>query len=167
MATLNGGTRDADSGNRNLYEGVQDGEPGRRATTGTRIRRAAEQYKTLHGVPECPRAARRGGRAATSPPACTSPGYSCYGNHDGLLQGNVPTSETADAIFTGSRSSRTSRRVKPPLKFVGDMLGQITAVKAALDAGEGLAEAPDDEDQGVGAGEQYVWLRSAAAMAYC
>lgn len=29
--------------------------------------------------------------------------YSCYGNHDGLLQGNLPRSEAADRILTGDR----------------------------------------------------------------
>ncbi len=97
---LDGGkTVRPDSGNLNRYDGVMDAN--------------ALYYDTHYWHPEwhaarqegrqAPRPARLPGRhqrsstprAARSPrPACTSPWYTCFGNHDGLIQGNFPAKTT-------------------------------------------------------------------------
>jgi len=134
MAVLNGGTVTADSGAMGEYEGVQAVSWGDANYWHPDPGVANGDYDTK-GFPRVP-----GLLAAAIKPyesaGLNIPWYSCYGNHDGLIQGNLPTSEAADGIFTGSRKLTDLAPGTPPLKFIGDMLGQITAVKAALDAGD-------------------------------
>ena len=88
ITTLDGGHLVPNSGNPSLYEGVQDlVSPDLHYWNPEAS--VADQYKTLHGFPSYP------GLLASAilpfdAPGLKIPWYSCYGNHDGLLQGNVP-----------------------------------------------------------------------------
>lgn len=133
MGVLNGGSVTANSGKPGEYEGVQavawgdtnywHPDPG--------VANGPYDAKSFPLVPGMLEAAVKPFAAA----GLNIPWYSCYGNHDGLIQGNLPTSDAADAIFTGAKKITDLPAGMPPLKFIGDMLGSITAVKAGLDAG--------------------------------
>jgi metallophosphoesterase (TIGR03767 family) len=88
ITTLDGGGLVPDSGAVGRYEGVQDGvsvdhhywhpDSG-----------ISDDYKTINGFPDYPGLL---GAAITAfnAPGLKMPWYSCYGNHDGLVQGNMP-----------------------------------------------------------------------------
>ena len=133
MAVLNGGSLTANSGANGEYEGVQASgwddasywhpDPGD----------ASGEYDVA-GFPRIPGLLD----AAIAPFASDGlgiPWYSCYGNHDGLIQGNLPTSAAADELFVGSRKITDLAPGQSPLQFVGGMFTQIEGIAAALDAG--------------------------------
>jgi metallophosphoesterase (TIGR03767 family) len=133
MAVLNGGTVRANSGSPAGYEGVQAADwddpsywhPDPGAPSG--------EYDTK-GFPRIPGLLE----AATAPFASDGLNiawYSCYGNHDGLIQGNLPTSATADQLFVGDRKIADLPPGMTALQFVGGMFTQIESVVAGLDAG--------------------------------
>ncbi|MCW2761235.1 MAG: family metallophosphoesterase [Marmoricola sp.] len=104
---LDGGRVVPDSGALNRYEGVMDADPLYYDTHywhpgGTPVGRAADRYRTEFGFPTIPRlmdAARRPFTAA----GLGLPWYTCFGNHDGLSQGNFPTKTIpTNALATGS-----------------------------------------------------------------
>jgi metallophosphoesterase (TIGR03767 family) len=104
---LDGGRVVPDSGAPNRYEGVMDADPLYYDTHywhpgGTPVGRAADRYRTEYGFPTIPRlmdAARRPFTAA----GLGFPWYTCFGNHDGLSQGNFPTKTIpTNALATGS-----------------------------------------------------------------
>ena len=87
-----------DSGNLSRYDGVMDGNalyydthywhPG-----GTPLGKKPDIYRDQHGFPVISNllnAARRGFNA----PGLKTPWYTCFGNHDGLIQGNFPANTT-------------------------------------------------------------------------
>jgi metallophosphoesterase (TIGR03767 family) len=96
-----------DSGAANRYEGVMDNDalyydthywhPG-----GTPVGKAADRYRAEYGFPTIPKlldAARRPFTAA----GLNIPWYTCFGNHDGLSQGNFPTKTIpTNALATGN-----------------------------------------------------------------
>ena len=83
-----------DSGDLHRYEGVMDGDPLYYDTHywhpgGTPIGKTVDRYRGEHGFPTLPGlldAARRPFKAA----GLGIPWYTCFGNHDGLSQGNFP-----------------------------------------------------------------------------
>ena len=83
-----------DSGSTSRYEGVMDADPLYYDTHywhpgGTPVGRSADRYRAEHGFPTIPKlldAARRPFTAA----GLDIPWYTCFGNHDGLSQGNFP-----------------------------------------------------------------------------
>ncbi len=96
-----------DSGALTRYEGVMDGDPLYYDTDywhpgGTPPGKADDDYRSRHGFPRIPKlldAARRPFTAA----GLNLPWYTCFGNHDGLAQGNFPPSTTqTSAIATGN-----------------------------------------------------------------
>jgi metallophosphoesterase (TIGR03767 family) len=96
-----------DSGSRTRYEGVMDADPLYYDTHywhpgGTPAGRTADRYRTQHGFPTIPKlmdAARRPFTAA----GLDLPWYTCFGNHDGLSQGNFPINTVpTNALATGS-----------------------------------------------------------------
>ena len=96
-----------DSGALNRYEGVMDGDPLYYDTHywhpgGTPAGKADDTYRAQHGFPTIPKlldAARRPFTAA----GLDLPWYTCFGNHDGLSQGNFPTRTVpTDTLATGS-----------------------------------------------------------------
>ncbi len=96
-----------DSGDLRRYEGVMDGDalyydthywhPG-----GTPVGKADDRYRSEFGFPTIPKlldAARKPFTAA----GLNIPWYTCFGNHDGLSQGNFPTKTIpTNALATGS-----------------------------------------------------------------
>jgi metallophosphoesterase (TIGR03767 family) len=98
LTVLDGGLVHPNSGAPGVYEGVQDAtwgdprywhpEPG-----------ASDIWRTDHGFGDYPGLLA----AAITPfstPALSIPWYSTYGNHDGLIQGNLPTSSALDDLLT-------------------------------------------------------------------
>ncbi len=96
-----------DSGALNRYEGVMDGDALYYDThywhpSGTPVGKADDRYRTEYGFPTIPKlldASRRPFNAA----GLNIPWYTCFGNHDGLSQGNFPTKTIpTNALATGS-----------------------------------------------------------------
>jgi metallophosphoesterase (TIGR03767 family) len=134
MAVLNGGTVTPNSGKAGEYEGVQSVDWGDPNYWHPESGLANGEYDTK-SFPRMPGLLD----AAIAPfesAGLNVPWYSCYGNHDGLIQGNLPTSEAADALFTGGKKISDLAPGTPPLKFVGDMFGALASVKADLDSGK-------------------------------
>jgi metallophosphoesterase (TIGR03767 family) len=83
-----------DSGSTSRYEGVMDADPLYYDTHywhpgGTPVGRSADRYRAEYGFPTIPKlldASRRPFTAA----GLDIPWYTCFGNHDGLSQGNFP-----------------------------------------------------------------------------
>lgn len=133
LAVLNGGTVEANSGSAGSYEGVQSSSWGDPAYWHPDGGAPSGEYDT-RGFPRIPGLLD----AAVAPfesDGLTIAWYSCYGNHDGLIQGNLPTSATADALFVGDRKITDLPAGSTPLQFVGGMFTQIEGVVAGLDAG--------------------------------
>ncbi len=102
---LDGGkTVRPDSGNLNRYDGVMDGNalyydthywhPG-----GTPLGKKPDIYRDQHGFPVNANVLNASRRPFTSTGLRTSTGqhapwYTCFGNHDGLMQGNFPAKTT-------------------------------------------------------------------------
>ncbi|MEY2431034.1 MAG: hypothetical protein QOC92_759 [Acidimicrobiaceae bacterium] len=88
ITTLDGGRLVPDSGAIGAYEGVQDGvsvdhhywhpDSG-----------IMDDFKTVNGFPDYP-GLLDAAITAFDAPGLNMPWYSCYGNHDGLVQGNMP-----------------------------------------------------------------------------
>lgn len=103
---LDGGTIRSDSGSPLKYEGVADSnkvyydvhywhpDP-------PPAGKAADQYKTDHGFPTVPGLLNAARRPFTAP-GLDIPWYSCFGNHDGLTQGNFPHTVPMSLIGTGA-----------------------------------------------------------------
>lgn len=103
LGVMNGGRVTPQSGHPDRYEGVQaSGDPAYWHPDPA----VQDRYKQLHGFP-----ARAGFlEAALAPFDAAGAGtawYSCFGNHDGLAQGNAPANPAFEAIGVG------------PLKVVG------------------------------------------------
>lgn len=102
---LDGGRIQPDSGSLSRYEGVADGNATYYDThywhpEGVPAGKQPDQYKAQHGFPTIPGlldAARRPFDA----PGLDIPWYSCFGNHDGLTQGNFPHTVPASLLGTG------------------------------------------------------------------
>jgi metallophosphoesterase (TIGR03767 family) len=103
-----------DSGATNRYEGVMDGDalyydthywhPG-----GTPTGKADDRYRADYGFPTIPKlldAARKPFNAA----GLNLPWYTCFGNHDGLSQGNFPTK----TIPTNQLATGSLKVISPP-----------------------------------------------------
>jgi len=134
MAVLNGGTVTANSGKAGEYEGVQAIGWGDVNYWHPDSGLANGEYDAK-GFPRIPGLLD----AAITPfesSGLNIPWYSCYGNHDGLIQGNLPTSDAADALCTGTKKVSDLAPGTAPLKFVADMFAALPAVKADLDSGK-------------------------------
>ncbi|MET0837676.1 MAG: TIGR03767 family metallophosphoesterase, partial [Marmoricola sp.] len=103
-----------DSGASHRYEGVMDNDPLYYDThywhpTCTPAGKADDRYRTEYGFPTIPRlldAARRPFTAA----GLNIPWYTCFGNHDGLSQGNFPPS----TIPTSTIATGAIKVISPP-----------------------------------------------------
>jgi metallophosphoesterase (TIGR03767 family) len=103
-----------DSGSTRRYEGVMDADPLYYDThywhpDGTPVGRDADRYRTEYGFPTIPRlldAARRPFRAA----GLDIPWYTCFGNHDGLSQGNFPIK----TVPTNQLATGNVKVISPP-----------------------------------------------------
>ncbi|GAB2984462.1 TIGR03767 family metallophosphoesterase [Nocardioides montaniterrae] len=103
---LDGGTIRSDSGAPTRYEGVMDGNATYYDThywhpEGVPLGKKADQYKADHGFPTVPGLLAAARRPFTAP-GLDVPWYTCFGNHDGLTQGNFPHTVPLSALGTGS-----------------------------------------------------------------
>lgn len=105
LGVMDGGPVNPNSGDGAAYEGVQvSGD----VAYWHPDRAVADRYKTVYGFP-----AREGflleALAPFTAPGLGVPWYTCYGNHDGLVQGNMPRDPAIDGIATG-----TAKVMSPP-----------------------------------------------------
>lgn len=96
-----------DSGSHSRYEGVMDSnalyyDPHYWHPEGTPLLHADDKLRADHGFPIV-KGLLDAARKPFDAQGLTIPWYSCFGNHDGLLQGNFPNSSTQlSAMCTGS-----------------------------------------------------------------
>src|SRR3954447_3952590 len=103
-----------DSGALDRYEGVMDGDPVYYDTHywhpgGTPAGRQDDRYRSQYGFPTIPKlldAARRPFTAA----GLDIPWYTCFGNHDGLSQGNFPIK----TVPTSTLATGAVKVISPP-----------------------------------------------------
>src|SRR6478736_8382820 len=103
-----------DSGSTSRYEGVMDADPLYYDTHywhpgGTPAGRSADRYSAEYGFPTIPKlldAARRPFEAA----GLDIPWYTCFGNHDGLSQGNFPIK----TVPTNQLATGNVKVISPP-----------------------------------------------------
>lgn len=106
LTVLDGGELAANSGDPDRYEGVQDPTPLAGTSTvdptywhpdeGLRDRWKDAGYPDVPGLLET-------AIAPFDAPGLDIPWYSTYGNHDGLVQGVVPTSAALESVLVGGR----------------------------------------------------------------
>ena len=128
-----------DSGARDRFEGVHDGDAASYDVhywhpDGTPPGKVDDNARRRHGFPVV-RGLLDAARRPFTPVGLTIPWYSCYGNHDGLVQGNFP------------QSLQLTRAAEGPLKVVG------------LPAGA----SPDDVQRGLTAADPAVLAALATA----
>jgi metallophosphoesterase (TIGR03767 family) len=123
-----------DSGDLTRWEGVHDQDPNSYDLhywhpDGAPNGKEPDRYRAVHGFPVVKGlldAARRPFRAQ----GLRRPWYTCYGNHDGLVQGNFPASFQLSAVATG------------PLKITSLPAGVSFDDVAAGRVSPGLLDAP-------------------------
>ncbi len=142
-----------DSGSTSRYEGVMDADPLYYDTHywhpgGTPVGKSADRYRAEYGFPTIPKlldAARRPFTAA----GLDIPWYTCFGNHDGLSQGNFPIR----TVPTNQLATGNVKVISPPtgvspadvLDPEGSSLEQVLGRPRGLavrQAGDGRPEAP-------------------------
>lgn len=132
ISLLDGGLMAANSGDPGGYEGVQlnawadtrfwHPEPGQ-----------ADVFKGA-GFPDVPGLLD----AAVTPfmtPAIQCYWYSAYGNHDGLIQGNLPTAQALDDILTGAKKIVDLQPGQDDIAFIFDMFANPTTVRDQINDG--------------------------------
>ena len=102
---LDGGTIRPDSGSPLAYEGVMDQDTGYYDghywhPGSVPLGKQADQYKTQHGFPTVNGLLDAARRTFTAP-GLQIPWYTCFGNHDGLMQGNFPHTIPTSLLGTG------------------------------------------------------------------
>ena len=131
MAVLNGGTITPNSGATDRYEGVQAADwaspdvwhPDEGPDNGV--------YEAA-GFPRVPGLLDAAIASFTSP-GLSIPWYSCYGNHDGLIQGNLPASDAIDAVLTGDRKiTALPAGMTDPVPFVVTIAGRPDEIVSGM-----------------------------------
>jgi metallophosphoesterase (TIGR03767 family) len=133
ITTLDGGHIVPDSGAIGAYEGVQDAVTTDHAYWHPESA-IIDDYKTVHGFPSYSGLLQ----AAITPfdaPGLNIPWYSCYGNHDGLLQGNVPgllpgDVRPLDGVATGTVKVTGLAGAPPGSNDPAAIVGALTAAGA-------------------------------------
>jgi len=130
LTLLDGGTLTPDSGAMGTYEGVQLpawNDP-RYYHPDSGI---SDQFKVNYGFPDFEGLLG----AAIAPydtPALAMPWYSTYGNHDGLVQGNLPRTDIVDEVMTGTRKITDFKPGQSAVEFVLEMFSDIGQVYSDL-----------------------------------
>jgi metallophosphoesterase (TIGR03767 family) len=133
LTLLDGGTVSPDSGTLGVYEGVQAAawadprywhpDPG-----------TTDVFRTDHGFGDMP-GLLEAGIAPFATPALGCRWFSTYGNHDGLVQGNLPTSPPLDDIMTGSIKPTDLPPGMTAAAFLVAMFTRITEVRDDIATG--------------------------------
>lgn len=157
MTLLDGGTLAANSGDPTTYEGVQDG-----VTADTHFWHAVDSvrdgFKTDLGFPARPELLPAA-ITAFSTPSINLPWYSTYGNHDGLLQGNLPVTGPLDDLLTSGRKILDLMDGQSSSHFIGTMFADPTSMLADLDANRfPVREITPDPDRRTLSGREWVQL---------
>lgn len=125
LSLLSGGRVDLDSGGE-VYQGTQDGS----VDWAWAPEDPNSRWGRAHGFPTLPGLITR----ALQPLAATGlaiPWYTCFGNHDGLIQGRVPASPELIEITLGHR--KVSRvRAQDVADFTGDPLPSFASLEWAV-----------------------------------
>ena len=111
---LDGGRVTPDSGSMTRYEGVMDNDPLYYDTHywhpgGTPPGKTDDRYRSEYGFPTIPKlldASRRPFQAV----GLNMPWYTCFGNHDGLAQGNFPP----NTLQTSTLATGSVKVISPP-----------------------------------------------------
>jgi len=133
IGVLDGGPLTPDSGALGTYEGMQDGtDPDPvywHPDDGV-----ADQWKAERGFPSFD-GLLADAIASFDAPGVRFPWWPTYGNHDGLLQGNVAPSGPYDEIVTGNRKITGLPDGTDPYSLVADLFADPAGVAASLAAG--------------------------------
>lgn len=97
IGLMDGGRVHPNSGDRKIYEGVQNAGDLNYWHPGDDV---ADLYKTQFGFPSAP-GFLEDALASFNAVGAGMPWYSCYGNHDGLAQGNAPVNPVFNQIGVG------------------------------------------------------------------
>jgi metallophosphoesterase (TIGR03767 family) len=143
LDVMDGGPVRPQSGDAQRYEGVQRSgdvaywhpDPG-----------VDDTFKVLHGFPEIDGWLDRA-LAPFDAVGAGMPWYTCYGNHDGLAQGNLPANPAFEAIGVG------------PLKVVGPPPGNPCASLADLGSSPGAPAIPVTADAARAYVPRREWIR--------
>jgi len=133
MGLLDGGPMAANSGAAGVYEGVQLNEWADERYWHPESGQT-DVFKSAHGFPEIPGLLD----AAVSPfvtPAIGCGWYATYGNHDGLIQGNLPTAQAIDDILTGNQKVTGTKPGQDTLGFIFAMIGNPIGVRDDINSG--------------------------------
>ncbi len=126
---MEGGSLEPGSGTSGTYEGVQSPDWEDRAFWHPDLDDDPGGFPARPGLLEA-------AVTAFQTPGLNTPWFSTYGNHDGLLQGNLPVVEGLDAVLTGDRKIIGVRPGGGPLGFLGQLMTDPQAFTRALDRGE-------------------------------
>lgn len=130
---LDGGLLSPNSGEEKLYEGVQD-VAGFDSAYWHPDEGRPDDFKKLFGFPDQPGLMEQAIRPFETP-ALEVPWYSTYGNHDGLLQGNLPATEKINEILTLDRKVLDLKAGQSGADFIGTMFIDPMGMLRDLDAG--------------------------------
>jgi metallophosphoesterase (TIGR03767 family) len=130
IGLLDGGPIRPDSGNPNKWEGIGDKadyDTSYWHPDGAPLLSKPDNYRAKYGYPTAP-GLLDACRQAFTATGINTPWYSVFGNHDGLVQGTVPSLGVIGAVATGA------------LKVTGLPLGiDVAALLARLGAGDATA----------------------------
>jgi metallophosphoesterase (TIGR03767 family) len=130
IGLLDGGPIRPDSGNPNKWEGIGDKadyDTSYWHPDGAPLLSKPDNYRARYGYPTAP-GLLDACRQAFTATGINTPWYSVFGNHDGLVQGTVPSLGVIGAVATGA------------LKVTGLPLGiDVAALLARLGAGDATA----------------------------
>ncbi len=151
LTLLDGGQLTVNSGASDRYEGVQDADPlsfddhyWHPDDVGALLGGEPDRYKRQLGFPTMPGLLD----AAIAPFTAAGlpcPWYSCYGNHDGLLQGNSPAIPPFDTIAVGPLKITNLPAGMSPNDFAEGLASGDPAVLAAMASAPARVVTPDPE----------------------
>lgn len=146
VRVLDGGALTPDSGAQGTFEGVQDGVDPDPAYWHPDAG-IGDTWKTEHGFPSID-GLLADAIASFDAPALAVPWWATYGNHDGLLQGNVAPNRPYDQILTGSRKITGLPPGTDAGAFVSQLFSAPSIVSARLARGDfPHREVTPDEDR--------------------
>ena len=130
LTLMDGGTIHPSTGDPNLYEGVQDGQSPVLKEYWHPDSAVSDDYKTKYGFPDYPGLLQ----AAVLPFTASglkTPWYTCYGNHDHLIQGNFPVRPTTAPVNALTNIAEGNSKILA-LPLIFQLLGQKLGVDAFL-----------------------------------